>query len=460
MEIEYRSVKRITNMLVFAEGMKDAAYGERVSITSADGKTIDGQVLATSEDITVIQAFGNTTGMNVDETKLRLSGTTFKIPVSEKMIGRIFDGLGRPRDGGVEIFSDDKRDINGSPINPYARSRPSEFIQTGISAIDCLNSLVRGQKLPIFSGSGLPHNRLAAQILRQATLLGGKTQKFYIVFGGIGISSEDANFFINEFKDSGALERAVVFMNLASDPSMERLILPRIALTAAEYLAFDKGAHVIVILTDITNYAEALREISAARDEIPARRGYPGYMYTDLASIFERAGKIKGKNGSITQIPILTMPSDDITHPIPDLVGYITEGQIVLNRGLNKKNIYPNIDVPLSLSRLMDQGIGAEQTREDHKGLSDQLYAAYAKGNEVRRMVEIIGEGALNESDKLYLRFADEFERRFINQDFMENRDIKTTLDLGWEILGILKKEDMTRIKPEFLERYGKWKSQ
>ncbi|MEM3190894.1 MAG: V-type ATP synthase subunit B [Candidatus Parvarchaeota archaeon] len=460
MEIEYRSVKRITNMLVFAEGIKDAAYGERVSITSADGKTIDGQVLATSEDITVIQAFGNTTGMNVDETKLRLSGTTFKIPVSEKMIGRIFDGLGRPRDGGVEIFSDDKRDINGSPINPYARSRPSEFIQTGISAIDCLNSLVRGQKLPIFSGSGLPHNRLAAQILRQATLLGGKTQKFYIVFGGIGISSEDANFFINEFKDSGALERAVVFMNLASDPSMERLILPRIALTAAEYLAFDKGAHVIVILTDITNYAEALREISAARDEIPARRGYPGYMYTDLASIFERAGKIKGKNGSITQIPILTMPSDDITHPIPDLVGYITEGQIVLNRGLNKKNIYPNIDVPLSLSRLMDQGIGAEQTREDHKGLSDQLYAAYAKGNEVRRMVEIIGEGALNESDKLYLRFADEFERRFINQDFMENRDIKTTLDLGWEILGILKKEDMTRIKPEFLERYGKWKSQ
>ncbi|MCW1301790.1 MAG: V-type ATP synthase subunit B [Candidatus Parvarchaeota archaeon] len=460
MEIEYRSVKRITNMLVFAEGIKDAAYGERVSITSADGKTIDGQVLATSEDITVIQAFGNTTGMNVDETKLRLSGTTFKIPVSEKMIGRIFDGLGRPRDGGVEIFSDDKRDINGSPINPYARSRPSEFIQTGISAIDCLNSLVRGQKLPIFSGSGLPHNRLAAQILRQATLLGGKTQKFYIVFGGIGISSEDANFFINEFKDSGALERAVVFMNLASDPSMERLILPRIALTAAEYLAFDKGAHVIVILTDITNYAEALREISAARDEIPARRGYPGYMYTDLASIFERAGKIKGKSGSITQIPILTMPSDDITHPIPDLVGYITEGQIVLNRGLNKKNIYPNIDVPLSLSRLMDQGIGAEQTREDHKGLSDQLYAAYAKGNEVRRMVEIIGEGALNESDKLYLRFADEFERRFINQDFMENRDIKTTLDLGWEILGILKKEDMTRIKPEFLERYGKWKSQ
>lgn len=458
MEIEYRSIKRITNILIFAENIQDAAYGEQAVIELDDGTAVDGQVLATNKEFTVIQTFGSTAKMNLNNTKIRLKGSTFKLPVSEKMIGRIFNGLGKPKDGGVEIFSEDKRDINGSPINPYARLEPSEFIQTGISAIDGLNSLVRGQKLPIFSGAGLPHNKIAAQIVRQAKLLGNKEQKFYIIFGGIGLTSEDENFFVNEFRRSGALERTVAFMNLASDPSMERLILPRIALTVAEYLAFEKGAHVIVIFSDMTNYAEALREISAARDEVPARRGYPGYMYTDLASIFERAGKIKGKEGSITQIPILTMPNDDITHPVPDLTGYITEGQIVLNRSLNKKNIYPNIDVLLSLSRLMNQGVGEGQTREDHKALSDQLYAAYAKGNEVRRMVEIVGEGALSDSDKRYLKFADEFERHFINQGYMEDRDIRTTLDLGWELLTILDKDDITRIKPELIERYGKWK--
>ena len=365
--------------------------------------------------------------------------------------------MGRPRDDGAPVYSDDKRDINGSPINPYAREEPSEFIQTGISAIDGMNTLVRGQKLPIFSGSGLAHNKLAAQIVEQSKVL-SKKENFYIVFGGIGINSEDANFFMGQFKNSGAMDRSVVFLNLAAEPSMERIILPRLALTAAEYLAFDKGAHVIVILLDMTNYCEALREISAARDEVPGRRGYPGYMYSDLASIFERAGKIKGKVGSITQIPVLTMPSDDITHPIPDLTGYITEGQIVISRSLDKVGIYPSIDVLVSLSRLMNQGIGKDQTREDHKSLSDQLYAAYAQGKQVRSLIEIVGEDALSDSDKKYLKFADEFERRFINQDFSENRKINETLDIGWDLLSILDKSEMKRIKPELIEKYGKWK--
>ena len=456
-KIEYKTVKTVTNVLLFVNGIKEASYGELAEIELEDGRVVNGQVLSTNEEVTVLQVFGETSGMDTERTKVRFSGSTFKLQTGPELIGRVLDGMGRPRDGGVPVYSDQKRDINGSPINPYAREEPSEFIQTGISSIDCMNTLVRGQKLPIFSGSGLPHNKLAAQIVRQAKIP-SKKENFYVVFGGIGINSEDANFFMDEFKKSGAMERTIAFINLAAEPSMERLILPRLALTAAEYLAFEKDAHVIVILVDMTNYCEALREISAAREEVPGRRGYPGYMYTDLASIFERAGKLKGKPGSITQMPMLTMPSDDITHPIPDLTGYITEGQIVMSRQLDKNGIYPPIDLLLSLSRLMNQGVGKDSTREDHKNLSDQLYAAYAKGKQVRSLTEIVGEDALSESDRKYLHFSDEFEKKFINQDFSENRKIEETLDLGWELLSILDKSDMKRIKPEFLEKYGKWK--
>ncbi len=456
-KIEYKTVKTVTNVLLFVNGIKEASYGELAEIELEDGRVVNGQVLSTNEEVTVLQVFGETSGMDTEKTKVRFSGSTFKLQTGPELIGRVLDGMGRPRDGGVPVYSDQKRDINGSPINPYAREEPSEFIQTGISSIDCMNTLVRGQKLPIFSGSGLPHNKLAAQIVRQAKIP-SKKENFYVVFGGIGINSEDANFFMDEFKKSGAMERTIAFINLAAEPSMERLILPRLALTAAEYLAFEKDAHVIVILVDMTNYCEALREISAAREEVPGRRGYPGYMYTDLASIFERAGKLKGKPGSITQMPMLTMPSDDITHPIPDLTRYITEGQIVMSRQLDKNGIYPPIDLLLSLSRLMNQGVGKGSTREDHKNLSDQLYAAYAKGKQVRSLTEIVGEDALSESDRKYLRFSDEFEKKFINQDFSENRKIEETLDLGWELLSILDKSDMKRIKPEFLEKYGKWK--
>ncbi|MCL4406937.1 V-type ATP synthase subunit B [Candidatus Parvarchaeota archaeon] len=456
-KIEYKTVKTVTNVLLFVNGIKEASYGELAEIELEDGRVVNGQVLSTNEEVTVLQVFGETSGMDTERTKVRFSGSTFKLQTGPELIGRVLDGMGKPRDGGVPVYSDQKRDINGSPINPYAREEPSEFIQTGISSIDCMNTLVRGQKLPIFSGSGLPHNKLAAQIVRQAKIP-SKKENFYVVFGGIGINSEDANFFMDEFKKSGAMERTIAFINLAAEPSMERLILPRLALTAAEYLAFEKDAHVIVILVDMTNYCEALREISAAREEVPGRRGYPGYMYTDLASIFERAGKLKGKPGSITQMPMLTMPSDDITHPIPDLTGYITEGQIVMSRQLDKNGIYPPIDLLLSLSRLMNQGVGKDSTREDHKNLSDQLYAAYAKGKQVRSLTEIVGEDALSESDRKYLRFSDEFEKKFINQDFSENRKIEETLDLGWELLSILDKSDMKRIKPEFLEKYGKWK--
>ncbi len=456
-KIEYKTVKTVTNVLLFVNGIKEASYGELAEIELEDGRVVNGQVLSTNEEVTVLQVFGETSGMDTERTKVRFSGSTFKLQTGPELIGRVLDGMGRPRDGGVPVYSDQKRDINGSPINPYAREEPSEFIQTGISSIDCMNTLVRGQKLPIFSGSGLSHNKLAAQIVRQAKIP-SKKENFYVVFGGIGINSEDANFFMDEFKKSGAMERTIAFINLAAEPSMERLILPRLALTAAEYLAFEKDAHVIVILVDMTNYCEALREISAAREEVPGRRGYPGYMYTDLASIFERAGKLKGKPGSITQMPMLTMPSDDITHPIPDLTGYITEGQIVMSRQLDKNGIYPPIDLLLSLSRLMNQGVGKDSTREDHKNLSDQLYAAYAKGKQVRSLTEIVGEDALSESDRKYLRFSDEFEKKFINQDFSENRKIEETLDLGWELLSILDKSDMKRIKPEFLEKYGKWK--
>ena len=455
--IEYKTVEKVTNVLLFVRGVKNASYNEVAEIELENGRKVNGQVLATNEDVTIIQVFGDTSGMNTEGTKVRFKGSTFKIPVSMDMVGRVFDGLGRPRDGGIPVFSDEKADINGNPINPYAREEPSEFVQTGISAIDCMNTLVRGQKLPIFSGSGLAHNKVAAQIVKQAKILSEKDE-FYVVFGGIGINSEDANFFVNEFQKSGALEKSVVFLNLAAEPSMERIVLPRLALTTAEYLAYEKGAHVIVILTDMTNYAEALREISAARDEVPGRRGYPGYLYTDLASLFERAGKVKGKQGSVTQLPILTMPSDDITHPIPDLTGYITEGQIVLSRSMDKSGIYPGIDVLLSLSRLMNQGIGKDSTREDHKGVSDQLYAAYAKGKELRSLTEIVGEDALSSIDKQYLNFASEFENRFLKQGFDENRDINDTLDLGWELLSMIDKKEIKRIKPEFIQKYGKWK--
>ena len=455
--IEYKTVEKVTNVLLFVKGVKNASYNEVAEIELENGRKVNGQVLATNEDVTIIQVFGDTSGMNTEGTKVKFKGSTFKIPVSMDMVGRVFDGLGRPRDGGIPVFSDEKADINGNPINPYAREEPSEFVQTGISAIDCMNTLVRGQKLPIFSGSGLAHNKVAAQIVKQAKILSEKDE-FYVVFGGIGINSEDANFFVNEFQKSGALEKSVVFLNLAAEPSMERIVLPRLALTTAEYLAYEKGAHVIVILTDMTNYAEALREISAARDEVPGRRGYPGYLYTDLASLFERAGKVKGKQGSVTQLPILTMPSDDITHPIPDLTGYITEGQIVLSRSMDKSGIYPGIDVLLSLSRLMNQGIGKDSTREDHKGVSDQMYAAYAKGKELRSLTEIVGEDALSSIDKQYLKFANEFENRFLKQDFDEDRSINDTLDLGWELLSMIDKKEIKRIKPEFIQKYGKWK--
>ena len=455
--IEYKTIEKVTNVLLFVKAVKNAGYNEQVEIELDNGKKVNGQVLATNEEVTIVQVFGETTGMNTQDTKVRFKGTTFKMPVSTDMVGRIFDGLGRPKDGGIPIFSEEKMDINGSPINPYAREEPSEFVQTGVSSIDCMNTLVRGQKLPIFSGSGLAHNKLAAQIVKQARILSEK-EGFYVVFGGIGINSEDANFFIEEFQNSGALEKSVIFLNLAAEPSMERIILPRLALTAAEYLAYEKNTHVMVILTDMTNYAEALREISAARDEVPGRRGYPGYMYTDLASIFERAGKVKGKEGSVTQLPILTMPSDDITHPIPDLTGYITEGQIVMSRSLDKSGIYPGVDVLLSLSRLMNQGIGKDSTREDHKNVSDQLYAAYARGKELRSLTEIVGEDALSMVDKQYLHFADEFENKFIRQDFNEDRGIEETLNIGWELLSMIDKSEMKRIKPEFIEKYGKWK--
>ncbi len=454
-DIYYKTIKQITNVLLFVEGISNAAYGEIVEIQRGDGSTVNGQILDTRDGLAIVQSFGDTRGMDVHGTRIKLEGHTAELRVSTDMLGRIFDGMGRPRDGGAQIYGE-SMDIVGSAINPYAREEPSEFIQTGISAIDGMNTLVRGQKLPIFSGSGLPHNRIAAQIARQAKLL-NSDEGFSIVFGGIGVNSEEANFFMREFENTGALERSVMFINLSSEPSMERIILPRLALTAAEYLAYEQNMHVLVILTDMTNYCEALKEISAARDEVPGRRGYPGYMYTDLASIYERAGRIKNRKGSITQLPILTMPSDDITHPIPDLTGYITEGQIVLSRDLYRRGIYPNIDVLLSLSRLMNQGIGKNATREDHRGVADQLFAAYAKGKDVRSLTEIVGEEALSASDKKYLEFADRFEKQFVNQDYYEDRSIEETLSTGWDVLSYIDIMDVKRIKDEYIKKYGKW---
>ncbi|MDD4566610.1 V-ATPase subunit B [Methanoculleus chikugoensis] len=449
---EYRTVAQIAGPLVFVEKTEPVGYSELVNIVTADGTVKRGQVLDTSDEIVVVQVFETTAGIGRD-SGIRFTGETIKMPVGKDMLGRILSGGGKPIDGGPEIVPEKRLEITGAAINPYARSSPEDFIQTGISTIDGTNTLVRGQKLPIFSASGLPHNDVALQIARQAKVP-GSTEEFAVVFAAMGITREEANQFMADFEKTGALERSVVFLNLADDPAVERTITPRLALTTAEYLAFDLGYHVLVILTDMTNYCEALRQIGAAREEVPGRRGYPGYMYTDLASIYERAGIIKGVKGSVTQIPILTMPGDDITHPIPDLTGYITEGQIVVNRDLHRKGIYPPINVLPSLSRLMNLGIGEGHTREDHKKVSDQLYAAYAEGNDLRGLVAIVGKDALSERDRMFLEFADLFEDRFVRQGLYEDRSIEETLDLGWELLATLPEEQLVRIDRELIQKY------
>jgi len=452
-DIEYTTVSEVAGPLMIVEGIIDVAYNEVVKIRLASGEERTGQVLEAFLDKAIVQVFEGTKGLDTDKTSARFIGETMKLGVAKDMLGRVFDGTGNPIDDAPPIIPEDRREINGNPINPYSREYPQEFIQTGISTIDGLNTLVRGQKLPIFSGAGLPHNEMAAQIARQAKVL-GKEEKFAVVFCAMGITAEEANLFIRDFENTGALERTVMFLNLADDPTIERVILPRMALTCAEYLAFDLNMHVLVILTDLTNYAEALREIAAAREEVPGRRGYPGYMYTDLATIYERAGRIKGKKGSITQIPMLTMPDDDITHPIPDLTGYITEGQIVLQRALHKKGIYPPVAVLPCLSRLMDRGIGADRTREDHAGVSNQLYAAYAEGCDLRDLVAIVGEEALSERDQKFLKFADEFEKQFIQQDRHEDRSIEQTLTIGWNLLSILPKAELKKIDEKYISKY------
>jgi len=453
--VAFKTLTKISGPLIFVEGIDNAAYGEMVEIKLPNGERRQGQVLDTRQGLAVVQVFGPTLGMTTSGTSTKFTGETAMMSVSDEMLGRVFDGLGNPRDNGPKIVSKQKVDLVGSGINPYAREEPSEFIQTGMSNIDGMNTLVRGQKLPIFSGSGLPHNLLATQIARQAKVLAG-SENFSVVFAAIGITSEESNFFIKQFEESGALGRAALFLNLSSDPSMERILTPRLALTTAEFLAYERDMHVLVIITDMTNYCEALREIAAAREEVPGRRGYPGYMYTDLSSLYERAGKIKGRHGSVTQIPILTMPADDITHPIPDLTGYITEGQIVMSRDLHRADIHPPVDVLTSLSRLMNQGIGKGRTREDHRGLADQLYAAYAQGKDARALAAIVGEEALSDLDKKFLIVANNFERKFVNQELDENRSIEQTLDIGWELLSELSESEMNRIKPEFIAKYGK----
>ncbi len=450
---EYTTVTEVAGPLMIVEGVEGVAYNEIVEIETPNGENRRGQVLEVKKDVAVIQVFEGTSDLNTKNTKTRFTGETAKIGVSLDMMGRIFDGTGKPIDGGPEIIPEKELDINGNPMNPSAREFPAEFIQTGISTIDGMNTLVRGQKLPIFSGSGLPHNDLAAQIARQAKVVGEDTD-FAVIFAAMGITHEEANFFMKDFERTGALERVTVFMNLADDPAIERILTPKMALTTAEYLAFEHDMHVLVILTDLTNYCEALREVSAARDEVPGRRGYPGYMYTDLAGLYERAGRVAGKEGSITQMPILVMPQDDITHPIPDLTGYITEGQIVLSRDLHRKGIYPPVDVLPSLSRLMSGGIGDERTREDHSGVSDQLYSAYAEGRDLRDLVAVVGEEALTERDQKFLQFADAFEEEFITQAKDEDRTIEETLNLGWKLLSLLPKSELKRVKEEHIPIY------
>ncbi|MBW2975157.1 V-type ATP synthase subunit B [Candidatus Woesearchaeota archaeon] len=450
---EYTSVSEVSGPLMIVEGVEGIAYGELVEVTIPSGEKRLGQVLETREDKAIVQLFEGTSGIDTKNTKVRFVGETMKLGVSDEMLGRVFDGVGKPIDSLPEIISEKRIDVNGSAINPYRRTHPAEFIQTGISTIDMNNTLVRGQKLPIFSGSGLPHNQLAAQIARQAVVR-GKDEKFAVVFAAMGITNEEALFFRQEFERTGSLGNVIMFLNLADDPAIERIITPRIALTAAEFLAYDKDMHVLIILTDMTNYCEALREIAAARNEVPGRRGYPGYMYTDLASIYERAGRIKGRKGSLTQMPILSMPDDDITHPIPDLTGYITEGQFVQSKDLHRKGIYPPVNILPSLSRLMKNGIGEGKTREDHANVSDQLYAAYAQGIELRDLVAVIGKESLSELDLKYLEFAGKFEDRFVRQGYDENRPIETTLSLAWELLSDLPESELKRIKKDFIKKY------
>ncbi len=452
---EYKTIREVVGPLMVVEGVEGVKYNELVDVVNANGEIRRGKVLEINRDKAVVQLFENSQGLQISGAKARFLGHSQQLAVSEDMLGRVFDGMGNPRDGGADIIPEKKMDINGEPINPAARDYPNEFIQTGISAIDGLNTLVRGQKLPVFSMSGLPHAELAAQIARQAKVRGGDS-KFAVVFAAIGITFEEAQYFVDDFTRTGAIERTVLFTNLANDPAVERISTPRMALTCAEYLAFEKGMHVLVIMTDITNYAEALREVSAARREVPGRRGYPGYLYTDLASLYERAGRIRGREGSITQIPILTMPEDDKTHPIPDLTGYITEGQIILSRDLYKRGINPPVDVLPSLSRLKDKGIGKNKTREDHADTMNQLFAAYARGKEAKELSAILGEAALSDVDKLYAKFAEEFEKEYVSQGFGAERKIEETLDLGWKLLKILPKSELKRIKTEFIEKYLK----
>ena len=450
---EYSTVRELVGPLMLVEKVSDVKYGELAEIKLGDGSTRRGRVLEANGDVALLQLFEGSSGISLHDCKVRFLGRSIELAVSQDMLGRVFDGLGRPIDGGPEIIPEKRMDINSAPINPVARDYPSEFIQTGISAIDGLNTLVRGQKLPIFSASGLPHARLAAQIARQAKVL-GKDEKFAVVFGAMGITFEEANYFISDFRKTGAIARTVLFMNLADDPAIERIATPKMALTAAEYLAYEQDMHVLVILTDMTNYAEALREISAARKEVPGRRGYPGYLYTDLATIYERAGRIKGSSGSITQIPILSMPEDDKTHPIPDLTGYITEGQIILSRELHRKGIFPPIDVLPSLSRLKDKGIGQGKTREDHADTMNQLFAAYARGKEAKELAVILGDAALTDIDKQFAQFADQFEEQYVNQGETTDRHIAETLDLGWRLLTLLPKGELKRIRDEYIEKY------
>ncbi len=455
---EYQTVVSISGPLLLVEGVDGVKYQELVEITLPTGETRRGQVLEADRDRALIQVFEGSSGLNVPQARVRFLARGITVALSPDILGRVFNGLGRPRDGGPPVIPEEERDINGAPINPYARDYPNEFIQTGISAIDGLNTLVRGQKLPIFSGTGLPHNRLAAQIVRQATVLQksgeSATSEFAVVFCAMGITFEEADFFVQNFTESGALERTVVFLNLADEPVIERTAAPRTALTAAEYLAFDRGMHVLVVLTDMTNYCEALREVSAARKEIPGRRGFPGYLYTDLSTLYERCGRIKGRPGSITLVPVLTMPEDDKTHPIPDLTGYITEGQIILSRPMHRRGVSPPIDVLPSLSRLKDRGIGPGKTREDHADLFNQLYACYARGKEAEELQVILGAAALTEMDRLYLQFAREFEQRYISQGEFENRTIEQTLNLGWELLSVFPRAELKRVRDSYLDKY------
>ncbi len=450
---EYKTIVDVAGPLMLVEKVEGVKYGELTEIEISGGEIRRGQVLEVDRDKALVQIFEGSTGLNIGSAKVRFLGKSIELPVSMDMLGRVFSGLGQPRDMGPRIIPEKRLDINGFPINPYARDYPSEFIQTGVSAIDGMNTMVRGQKLPIFSSSGLPHSRLAAQVARQAKVLGTEA-KFAVVFAAMGITFEEADFFISDFRKTGAIERAILFINLADDPAIERIATPRMALTAAEYLAYEQDMHVLVILTDLTNYAEALREISAARKEVPGRRGYPGYLYTDLSSIYERAGRIQGRSGSITQLPILTMPENDITHPIPDLTGYITEGQVIVSQELHRKGLYPPIDVLPSLSRLKDKGIGEGKTREDHADTMNQLYAAYARGKEVKELAAILGEAALSEADKKFSRFADEFESRYISQGEEEDRGIEETLNLGWELLSYLPRVELKRIRDEYIDKY------